>query len=167
VIYRVTLDSPHKQEKIAEAGLREARFVHASAAFLLSSALSLFLFHDYDELRSDEEAFFSRKSHKCHDHTNLSAKMISVPAIMVIPIVGTVWRRWFPAQNSSTRTISRNQPRAISDLTRAHLNSPSFSSTTIPCGLRPPPAAAPAMSNPATPGGMFATSNVVPEEVAG
>jgi hypothetical protein len=29
---------------------------------------------------------------------------------------------WFPAQNSKTKTISRSQPRAIKDLTRAHLS---------------------------------------------
>ena len=70
----------------------------------------------------EEGAFLSRKSHKCQDQTKRSAKMTRVPTIMVRPTVGDVCRMWFPAQNSKTRTISRSQPRAIKDLTRAHLS---------------------------------------------
>lgn len=38
----------------------------------------------------EEGAFLSRKSHKCQDQTKRSAKMTSVPIMMVKPTVGDV-----------------------------------------------------------------------------
>src|SRR5262249_7893326 len=74
-------------------GTRKHRDFRAEIAFLVFESAS-----DYDVSR-----FASRRSHKCQDHRNRSAKITPAATMIVIPNVGSECRTLFPAINSKTK----------------------------------------------------------------